>query len=154
MRILILGLCCLVVGAFTASAAERSVEEVLGDWQILCFDEEVAQYRDCYVIRDALAVLIGGAGYELVIVGHELERQTGTDMVVRVDRNQSILWREDDLHADEAFSKAIRQFMAGAKAAIEWTDGQSGERVGGVVSLIGFTKAYQRAKRRISDYRP
>ncbi len=154
MRVLILGLCCLVVGAFTASAAERSVEEVLGDWQILCFDEEVAPYRDCYVIRDALAVLIGGAGYELVIVGHELERQTGTDMVVRVDRNQPILWREDDLYADEAFSRTIQRFMAGAKAAIEWTDGQSGKRVGGVVSLTGFTRAYQRAKRRISDHQP
>ncbi len=36
---------CLFLGANAAVAQERSVEKTVGDWELLCFDDDIAQYR-------------------------------------------------------------------------------------------------------------
>ena len=140
--------------AVSVGAAEPSVDESAGKWQILCFDNETDRYRDCYVVRDALAVLVSGSGYELVIVGHGKELRPESSMHVHVDGNAPMFWREDDLHADDIFSVAIKQFKAGTTVSLKWTEKQSGKRVRAKVSLIGFTKAYRRSKEIIADYEP
>ena len=154
LHFLALGLAFAALAAGPAGASERSIEEALGKWQILCFDDAVGQYRDCYVSRDQLAVLISGRGYELVIVGHGTKREAGSQMSVRVDGRAPIVWREDDLYADEAFTAAVNQFLPGNKALIKWTDGGSGEARSQDVPLSGFTKAYQRAYKLIENYEP
>ena len=154
MRVSIFGLVCFAIGVISASAAERTVDERSGEWQILCFGDEVSRHRDCYVIRDDLAVLVSGQGYELVIIGHGSELQPRSYMSVRVDDHPPIFWREHNLHADEAFVEAIKQFMAGNVASITWTGRQSHEDVDRRVPLVGFTKAYRRGKQIIADYEP
>ena len=154
MRVSIFGLVCFAIGVISASAAEWTVDERSGEWQILCLDDEVSWHRDCYVIRDDLAVLMSGQGYKLVIIGHGSELQPGSYMFVRVDDNPPIFWQEHNLHADEAFAEAIKQFMAGNVASITWTRRQSREAVDRRVSLVGFTKAYRRGKQIIADYEP
>lgn len=151
MRLRVLVAICLWMGSATALAAERSVEETVGDWQVLCFDEADGALRNCYVIRDELAVLVSSAGYEMVIIGHSALRQPGSDMTVRVDGRRPIRWAENNLHADGAFETAIRQFIAGTTAVIRWHDRQSEAEERREVSLIGFTKAYRRAQEIISD---
>lgn len=147
-----LALAVFLVGA--AKAGEQSIDETLGPWQILCFDDAVGQYRDCYVIRDELSVLISGRNYELVIVGHGTQRQPGSEMSVRVDGRAPITWREDDLYADEAFAAAVDQFLPGNRATIRWVDAASGAEERRDLSLSGFTKAYRRAHRLIENYEP
>ena len=56
MRVSILAVVSLAIGAVSVDAAETSVDERSGKWQISCFDDETGRYRDCYVGRDALAV--------------------------------------------------------------------------------------------------
>ena len=153
MRARIVLAVCLFLSA-GAAAQERSVEEAVGEWQLLCFDDHIAQYRSCYVIRDQLSVLVSSRDYELVFVGHGAERKPGSEVSARVDTNKPLLWREDDFYADEVFADAIKQFRAGQKAKLTWTNKDTDERVNGEVSLIGFTKAYQRANALISKYRP
>ncbi len=157
MRISVLAAVCLAMGAAAAGAgaagaAEPSVDERAGKWQISCYDDETAHYRDCYVARDALAVLVSSSGYELVIVGHGIELQPGSSMHVRVDGKPPMFWREDDLHADDIFSRAIKQFRAGTTVSLRWTERQSGKDIRAKISLIGFTKAYRRGKEILSDY--
>jgi len=145
---------CLFLGASAAAAQERSVEETVGDWQLLCFDDDIAQYRSCYVIRDELSVLVSSRDYKLVFVGHGAERKPGSEVSAQIDNKAILRWREDDFYADDAFSDAIRQFRAGQKARLTWINKETGEPVSGDVSLIGFTKAYGRANALISEYRP
>ncbi len=154
MRVRIALAVCLFLGVSAAAAQERSVEETLGDWQLLCFDDEIAQYRSCYVIRDVLSVLVSSRDYKLVFVGHGAERKPGSEVSAQVDNKATLRWREDDFYADDAFADAIRQFRAGQKARLTWMSKDSGEQVSGEVSLIGFTKAYRRANALISEYRP
>lgn len=157
MRVSILPACWLAIAAFIAGpagAGEQSIDEASGKWQILCFDDAVGEYRDCYVIRDELSVLISGRGYELVVVGHGTQRQTGSEMSVRVDGRAAITWREDDLYADEAFAEAVDQFLPGTKATIRWIDAASGAEERRDISLSGFTKAYRRANQLIENYEP
>lgn len=144
----------LVLGTSAAAAQERSIEETVGDWQVLCFDDEVAQYRSCYVIRDDLSVLVSSRDYELVFVGNGAERMPGSQVSARIDGRETLIWREDDFYADEVFAAAIRQFRAGQKAQLTWTNKDPGEEVAGEVSLIGFTKAYQRADELVGEYQP
>ncbi len=154
MRVSILAVVSLAIGAVSVDAAETSVDERSGKWQISCVDDETGRYRDCYVGRDALAVLVSSSGYELVIVGHRKELQPRSSMHVRVDGNAPMFWREDDLHADDIFSQAVKQFMAGMTVSLKWTERQSGKAVRAKISLIGFTKAYRRSKEIIADYDP
>ena len=117
MRISVLAVVSLAVGAVaalsavaavtavTAGAAEPSIDERAGKWQILCFDNAAGRYRDCYVARDALAVLMSSSGYELVIVGHGRELRPESVMHIHVDGNGPMFWRENDLHADDIFSQ-------------------------------------------------
>jgi len=154
MRISVLAAVCLAMGAAAAGAAEPSVDERAGKWQISCYDNETGHYRDCYVARDALAVLVSSSGYELVIVGHGKALRPESAMHVHVDGNAPMFWREDDLHADDIFSLAIKQFRAGTTVSLKWTDGQSGQHIRAKISLIGFTKAYRRSKEIIADYDP
>ncbi len=140
--------------ATAAAAQERSVEESVGDWQVLCFDDQVAQYRSCYVIRGDLSVLVSSRDYELVFVGNGAERKPGSDVTVRVDGKAALTWREDDFYADEVFSDAIRQFRAGQKVKVSWANKESDQEVTSDVSLLGFTKAYKRAEALISEYQP
>ena len=142
------------VTAGAAGAAEPSIDERAGKWQILCFDNDAGRYRDCYVARDTLAVLVSSSGYELVIVGHGKALRPESSMHVHVDGNAPMFWREDDLHADDIFSLAIKQFKAGTTVSLKWTDGQSGKHIRAKVSLIGFTKAYRRSQEIIADYEP
>ncbi len=145
---------CLFFAAGAAAAQERSIEETLGDWQILCFDDEIAQYRSCYVIRGDLSVLVSSRDYELVFIGNGAERKPGSEVSAQIDGKATLSWREDDFYADDVFADAIRQFRAGQKARLTWTNKDSGEDVSGEVSLVGFTKAYRRANALISDYKP
>lgn len=145
---------CLVLGVNVAAAQERSIEESVGNWQVLCFDDEIAQYRSCYVIRGDLSVLVSSRDYELVFVGNGAERMPGSEVTAQVDGRQTLSWREDDFYADEVFADAIRQFRAGQEAKVTWTNKDPGEEITGEVSLIGFTKAYQRANALISEYKP
>lgn len=154
MRLRLVWVVCLILGVSAAAAQERSVEESLGDWQVLCFDDDIAQYRSCYVIRDELSVLVSSRNYELVFVGHGAERKPGSEVTAQIDDKQVLRWREDDFYADDTFTAAIRQFRAGQNARLTWTSQASGEEVAGEVSLLGFTKAYQRANALISEYRP
>lgn len=154
MRVRIVLAVCLFLGVSAAAAQERSVEETLGDWQLLCFDDEIAQYRSCYVIRDVLSVLVSSRDYKLVFVGHGAERKPGSEVSAQIDNKETLRWREDDFYADDVFADAIRQFRAGQKARLTWMSKDSGERVSAEVSLIGFTKAYRRANALISEYRP
>lgn len=154
MRVRIVLAVFMFLSAGAAAAQERSIEEAVGDWQLLCFDDQIAQYRSCYVIRDQLSVLVSSRDYELVFVGHGAERKPGSEVSARVDTNEPLLWREDDFYADEVFATAIKQFRAGQKAKLSWTNKDTGDEVNGEVSLIGFTKAYQRANALITDYRP
>ena len=144
----------LVLGVTAAVAQEKSVEETVGDWQVLCFDDEIAQYRSCYVIRGDLSVLVSSRDYELVFVGNGAERMPGSDVIAQVDGRQVLTWREDDFYADEVFAEAIRQFRAGQKAKVTWTNKDPGEDITDEVSLIGFTKAYRRADELVSEYGP
>lgn len=144
----------IAVGAGAAVAQERSVEETVGDWQVLCFDDEIALYRSCYVIRDDLSVLVSSRDYELVFVGNGAERKPGSQVSAQIDGKQILQWREDDFYADEVFADAIRQFKAGQKARVTWTNKESGADVSGEVSLIGFTKAYRRANALVEEYKP
>jgi hypothetical protein len=145
---------CLVLGVNVAAAQERSIEESVGNWQVLCFDDEIAQYRSCYVIRGDLSVLVSSRDYELVFVGNGAERMPGSEVTAQVDGRKTLSWREDDFYADEVFADAIRQFRAGQEAKVTWTNKDPGEEITGEVSLIGFTKAYQRANALISEYKP
>lgn len=145
---------CLFFLVNAAAAQERSIEEASGDWQILCFDDAIAQYRSCYVIRDDLSVLVSSRDYELVFVGNGAERKPGSEVSAQIDGKGTLHWREDDFYADDVFSSAIRQFKSGRKAKLTWMNKDPGEEVTSEVSLIGFTKAYQRANTLISDYRP
>ena len=154
MRARIILAVCLFLGVSAAAAQERSVEETLGDWQLLCFDDDIAQYRSCYVIRDVLSVLVSSRDYKLVFVGHGAERKPGSEVSAQVDNKETLRWREDDFYADDVFADAIRQFIAGQKARLTWMSKDSGEPVSAEVSLIGFTKAYRRANALISEYRP
>ena len=154
MRVRIVLAVCLFLGVSAAAAQERSVEETSGDWQLLCFDDDIAQYRSCYVIRDDLSVLVSSRDYELVFVGDGAERKPGSEVSAQVDNKEILRWREDDFYADDAFAAAIRQFRAGQKARLTWMNKDSGEKVSGEVSLIGFTKAYRRANALILEYRP
>jgi invasion protein IalB len=142
-----------MIAAVPANAADRSIEESLGDWRISCFDDDFTEYRDCYVIRDTLSVLVSGMGYEIVIVGLGYDRPPESMVVVQVDDNAPLRWRQEDLYADGTFSKAIRQFRAGQMAQLRFLQGPSETEVGAEISLIGFTEAYQRAKRLVRDYR-
>jgi Invasion associated locus B (IalB) protein len=144
----------MILGVNAAAAQERSVEETVGDWQVLCFDDQIAQYRSCYVIRGDLSVLVSSRDYELVFIGNGAERMPGSEVSAQVDGKQVLNWREDDFYADEVFAQAIRQFRAGQKAKVTWTNKDPGEEVASEVSLVGFTKAYQRANTLISDYKP
>ena len=144
----------LLLGASVAAAQERSVEETVGDWQLLCFDDEIAQYRSCYVIRDELSVLVSSRNYELVFIGNGAERKPGSEVTAQIDNKEVLSWREDDFYADDAFTSAIKQFRAGNKARLSWMSKETGGAVDGEVSLIGFTKAYRRANELISTYRP
>jgi hypothetical protein len=154
MRARIILAVCLFLGVSAAAAQERSVEETSGDWQLLCFDDDIAQYRSCYVIRGDLSVLVSSRDYELVFVGNGAERKPGSEVSAQVDNKEILRWREDDFYADDAFTGAIRQFRAGQKARLTWMSKDSGEKIIGDVSLIGFTKAYRRATALISEYRP
>ena len=142
----------LMTGA--VNAAEKSVEETAGAWQILCFDDDAARYRSCYVMRGDLSVLISSQEYQLVFVGSGSDRQPGSEVTVRVDGDPPIVWREDDFYADEAFTSAVKQFRAGRTAAFTWSRKDTGESVKGQVSLIGFTRAYRRAQEIVSAYEP
>ncbi len=153
MRISVLIAACVMIAAVPANAADRSIEESLGDWRISCFDDDFTEYRDCYVIRDTLSVLVSGMGYEIVIVGLGYDRPPESMVVVQVDDNAPLRWRQEDLYADGTFSKAIRQFRAGQMAQLRFLQGPSETEVGAEISLIGFTEAYQRAKRLVRDYR-
>ncbi len=153
MRISVLIAACVMIAAVPANAADRSIEESLGDWRISCFDDDFTEYRDCYVIRDTLSVLVSGMGYEIVIVGLGYDRPPESMVVVQVDDNAPLRWRQEDLYADGTFSKAIRQFRAGQMAQLRFLQGPSETEVGAEISLIGFTKAYQRAKRLVRDYK-
>ena len=143
-----------VAAVNAAGAAEPSIDEQAGKWQISCYDNDTDRYRDCYVARDALAVLVSSSGSELVIVGHGKALRPESSMHVHVDGNAPMFWREDDLHADDIFSLAIKQFKAGTTVSLKWTDGQSGKHIRAKVSLIGFTKAYRRSQEIIADYEP
>lgn len=154
MRVRMVLSVCLLLAAGAAAAQERSVEETLGDWQVLCFDDEIAQYRSCYVIRDQLSVLVSSRNYELVFVGHGAERKPGSDVTAQIDDKEVLRWREDDFYADDSFSKAIQQFRAGQNARLSWTSKESDEEITEEVSLIGFTKAYRRANALLDEYRP
>ncbi len=138
----------------TATAAEKSIEESSGDWQIVCFDDEVAQYRSCYVIREDLSVLISSRDYRLVFVGSGSDREPGSEVTVQVDGKQPIVWREDDFYADDAFGAAIQQFRAGKIASIAWSHKDTGQNVQDDVSLIGFSRAYRRANEIVTEYNP
>ena len=151
---LAMGAVAAVAAVNAAGAAEPSIDEQAGKWQISCYDNETDRYRDCYVARDALAVLVSSSGYELVIVGHGKALRPESSMHVHVDGNAPMFWREDDLHADDIFSLAIKQFKAGTTVSLKWTDGQSGKHIRAKVSLIGFTKAYRRSQEIIADYEP
>ena len=152
MRVRSLVAAILLSMAGAVSAAEKSVEETSGAWQILCFDDEPARYRSCYVMRGDLSVLVSSQEYQLVFVGSGSDRQPGSEVTVRVDGDPPIVWREDDFYADEAFTSAIKQFRAGRTAAFTWSRKDSGESVKGQVSLIGFTKAHRRAQEIVSAY--
>ena len=154
MRVRLVWTVFLLLGVSAAGAQERSVEETVGDWQLLCFDDDIAQYRSCYVIRDQLSVLVSSRNYELVFVGHGAERKPGSEVTARVDDKPALAWKEDDFYADEAFSSAIREFRAGRAAHLTWTSKESEGPVSSEVSLIGFTKAYQRANALVEEYRP
>ena len=154
MRLRMVWAVCLGLGVSAAAAQERSVEESLGDWQVLCFDDDIAQYRSCYVIRDQLSVLVSSRDYELVFVGHGAEREPGSEVTAQIDNKEVLRWREDDFYADDTFKEAIKQFRAGQNARLTWTNKTSGEEVAGEVSLIGFTRAYRRANALIEEYRP
>ncbi len=163
MRNSVVAVVSLAMGAVAAvtagavgavGAAEPSVDERAGKWQISCYDNDTDRYRDCYVARDALAVLVSSSGYELVIVGHGKELRPESAMHVHVDGNAPMFWREDDLHADDIFSLAVKQFKAGTTVSLKWTERQSGKIVRAKISLIGFTKAYRRGKEIIADYKP
>ncbi len=151
---LAMGAVAAVAAVNAAGAAEPSIDEQAGKWQISCYDNDTDRYRDCYVARDALAVLVSSSGYELVIVGHGKALRPESAMHVHVDGNAPMFWREDDLHADDIFSLAIKQFKAGTTVSLKWTDGQSGKHIRAKVSLIGFTKAYRRSQEIIADYEP
>ncbi len=151
---LAMGAVAAVAAVNAAGAAEPSIDEQAGKWQISCYDNDTDRYRDCYVARDALAVLVSSSGYELVIVGHGKVLRPESSMHVHVDGNAPMFWREDDLHADDIFSLAIKQFKAGTAVSLKWTDGQSGKHIRAKVSLIGFTKAYRRSQEIIADYEP
>ena len=151
---LAMGAVAAVAAVNAAGAAEPSIDEQAGKWQISCYDNEADRYRDCYIARDALAVLVSSSGYELVIVGHGKALRPESSMHVHVDGNAPMFWREDDLHADDIFSLAIKQFKAGTAVSLKWTDGQSGKHIRAKVSLIGFTKAYRRSQEIIADYEP
>ncbi len=153
MRILVLIAACFAIAGVPANAADKSIEESSGDWRISCYEDDITEYRDCYVIRDTLSVLVSGQGYEIVIVGLGFERPPESEVVVRVDENAPLRWRQEDLYADGTFSKAIRQFRAGQTAQLQFLEGPSETEVGAEISLIGFTKAYQRAKRLVRDYK-
>ncbi len=153
MRILVLIAACFAIAGVPAHAADKSIEESAGDWRISCYDDHITEYRDCYVIRDTLSVLVSGQGYEIVIVGFGYDRPPESEVVVRVDDNAPLRWRQEDLYADGTFSKAIRQFRAGQTAQLQFLEGPSETAVGAEISLIGFTKAYQRAKRLVRDYK-
>jgi invasion protein IalB len=153
MRISVLIAACFAMAGVPANAADKSIEESSGDWRISCFDDDFTEYRDCYVIRDSLSVLVSGMGYEIVIVGLGYDRPPESVVVVQVDDNAPLRWRQEDLYADGAFSKAIRQFRAGQTAQVRFLRGPSETEVGGEISLIGFTKAYQRAKQLVRDYK-
>ncbi len=153
MRISVLIAACFAIAAVPANAADRSIEESSGDWRISCFDDDFTEYRDCYVIRDTLSVLVSGMGYEIVIVGLGYDRPPESEVVVQVDENAPLRWRQEDLYADSTFSKAIRQFRAGQTAQLQFLEGPLETKVGAEISLIGFTKAYQRAKRLVRDYK-
>lgn len=152
VRLLLAAVVALFVTA--AAAQERSIEETVGDWQVLCFDDEVAQYRSCYVIRGDLSVLVSSRDYELVFVGNNADRKTGSDVTAQVDGKKALTWQEDDFYADEVFAEAIREFRAGQKAKVSWVNKETDQEVTSEVSLIGFTKAYKRANTLISDYKP
>jgi hypothetical protein len=152
VRITLAAVMALFVTA--AAAQERSIEETVDDWQVLCFDDEVAQYRSCYVIRGDLSVLVSSRDYELVFVGNGAERKPGSDVTAQVDGKKALTWREDDFYADEVFADAIRQFRGGQKAKVNWTNKETDQEVTSEVSLIGFTKAYKRANTLISEYKP
>jgi hypothetical protein len=152
MHVRIIFAVCLLFGVNAAAAQERSVEESVGDWQVLCFDDEVAQYRSCYVIRGDLSVLVSSRDYELVFVGDGAKRSPGSEVSAQVDGKETLNWREDDFYADEVFASAIRQFRAGQKVKLTWTNKDPGEEVTSEVSLLGFTKAYRRANALISEY--
>jgi invasion protein IalB len=153
MRISVLIAACLAIAAVPANAAEKSIEESSGDWQISCYDDDFTNYRDCYVIKDSLSVLVSGQGYEIVIVGLGYDRPPESEAIVQVDDNAPLRWRQEDLYADGTFSKVIRQFRAGQAAQIRFLQGPSESQVGAEISLIGFTKAYQRARRLVRDYK-
>jgi hypothetical protein len=152
MRVRSLLAALLLAVTSTAYGAEKSVEETSGDWQILCFDDEVARYRSCYVIRDDLSVLISSRDYQLVFVGSGSDRQPGSEVSIQVDGETPIAWREDDFYADDAFASAINQFRAGKIASFTWTHKDTGQNVRGDVSLIGFSKAYRRANEIVAEY--
>ncbi|MFQ5574747.1 MAG: invasion associated locus B family protein [Terriglobia bacterium] len=153
MRLSVLIAACFAIAGVPANAADKSIEESSGDWRISCFDDNFTGYRDCYVIRDSLSVLVSGMGYEIVIVGLGYDRPPESEAIVQVDENAPLRWRQEDLYADGTFSKAIRQFRAGQTAQLQFLQGPSETQVGAEISLIGFTKAYQRAKRLVRDYK-
>jgi hypothetical protein len=157
MRVSFLATVCLAMGAVAAVAADTprpSIDERAGKWQILCFDNDDGRYRDCYVVRDTLAVLMSSSGYELVIAGHGRDLRPESMMHVHVDGDAPLFWREDDLHADDIFTLAIKQFKAGTTVSLKWTENQSGKNVRAKISLIGFTKAYRRGQEIIAGYEP
>ncbi len=47
MRISVLIAACVTIAVVPANAADRSIEESLGDWRISCFDDDFTEYRDC-----------------------------------------------------------------------------------------------------------
>jgi len=98
--------------------------------------------------------LVSSRDYELVFVGNGAERKPGSEVSAQIDNKEILRWREDDFYADDAFADAIRQFRAGQKARLTWMNKDSGEKISGDVSLIGFTKAYRRANALITEYRP
>ena len=140
----------LIGGYSDRERAASEIDETYGAWRVRCSDDRIYDLRTCVIHSSTITVGIASKGIEMVTVGRNT--YPGSEVVVRVDENPPIDLSEDI--SFETYSEVIEQLKAGDLVLTRHTEWPSQTLVNGRVSLIGFTKAHDRAKELVADYKP
>ena len=156
----------LLVAASPALASYVLFYRVIGDWTVLCSEQQVGQGRQCSLSAPPPALDLTGARNELVIEETAAEvflvrvnvrevAPSGTKVTLRVDDfpvHEAILMAGNAAWTAAEATLIIRQGLAGQflVVGVETSAGYSETRI----SLIGFSKAVETFRRVVRSHGP